>query len=249
MLQNNHDIGWISADWPAAPHIHAGTTTRIGGVSPAPYDTFNLADHVGDSPESVERNRELLCANLGLTVSPCWLQQEHGIRIINLADPYIKQKCDGAYTTRRNQICVVLTADCLPLLLCNTQGTQIAAVHVGWRGYSRNIIANAISRFSRYTHDLLAWLGPSISAPNYEVGSEVHIACQQVTGNPDVGFMETRKDHWNADLAELVRYQLQAYGVRNIHGGNHCTYTDAMQFYSHRRDGVTGRMASLIWME
>ena len=246
---NNNNIGWIPANWPTPSHIHAGTTTRTGGISPAPYDTLNLADHVGDNPECVKHNRTLMCTSLGLTVAPCWLQQEHGNRIINLADTHATLRGDGTYTTRKNQICVVLTADCLPLLLCDIQGTQTAAVHIGWRGYSRNIIANAISWFTCRTHDLMAWMGPSISASNYEVGSEVRTACQQVTGDPDVGFLPTRKNHWHADLAGLVRYQLQACGVINIHGGNHCTHTDAERFYSHRRDGVTGRMATLIWME
>ena len=250
MISNNiFKIGWIPASWPAPSHIHAGTTTRTGGISPAPYDTLNLADHVGDKPACVTHNRTLLCTSLGLTVVPSWLQQEHGNRIINLADTHATLRGDGAYTTRKNQICAVLTADCLPLLLCDIQGTQIAAVHIGWRGYSRNIIAKAISRFTCRKPDLLAWIGPSISASNYEVGAEVRIACLQVTGDPDVGFLPTRKNYWHADLAGLVRYQLQACGVSNINGVNHCTLTDVERFYSHRRDGVTGRMASLIWMD
>ena len=249
MPDNKHKIGWLAASWPAPAHIHAGTTTRIGGISSPPYDTFNLAEHVGDQPECVKHNRELLGSGLGLTVTPCWLQQEHSARVINIADSSATTQGDGSITNRKHQICAVLTADCLPLLLCDLQGTQIAAVHVGWRGYSRNIIANAIAGFSCRAPDLLAWLGPSISAPNYEVGPDVRTACQHITGNPDIGFLPTRKNHWHADLAELARYQLQAYGVKAIHGGDYCTCTDVEQFYSYRRDGVTGRMASLIWME
>jgi len=249
MPDNTHRIGWLPATWNAPAHIHAGTTTRVGGFSSAPYDTFNLAGHVGDDPECVDQNRELLCKSLNLAGAPCWLLQEHGSRIINLDDSHATLRADGAFTTRSNQICAILTADCLPLLLCDRQGIQIAAVHIGWRGYSNNIIANAISKFSCHADNLLAWLGPSISAPNYEVGPEVRAACQQVTKNPEVGFTPARKNRWQADLAALVRFQLAACGVKNIHDGNYCNYTDAGRFFSYRRDSVTGRMASLIWME
>jgi YfiH family protein len=135
------------------------------------------------------------------------------------------------------------------LMLCDEQGTQIAAVHVGWRGYSRNIIANAIARFSCHAQQLLAWLGPSISASHYEVGPEVRTACQKITGDASIGFSPARSNHWYADLVDLVKNQLQTCGVRYIHGGNYCTYTDSSRFYSYRRDGTTGRMASMIWME
>lgn len=249
MPGSHHKIGWLHATWPAPAHIHAGTTTRTGGVSPAPYASFNLADHVDDNPAYVEHNRKLLCYSLGLRESPCWLQQAHGNRIIDITEPCVKQQGDGAYTCHQHRICAVLTADCLPLLLCDVRGTQISAIHVGWRGFSNNIIAHAISRFSAPARDLLAWIGPCISAAHYEVGSEVHAACTRVTGDPATGFAATRNNHLLADLVSLVRFQLRACGVGNIHGGDHCTYTEAERFYSYRRDGVTGRMASLIWME
>lgn len=249
MPNNNCRIGWLPAIWPAPAHIHAGTTSRTGGISPAPYDSFNLADHVGDNPAYVEHNRTLLCQSLGLTTAPRWLQQQHGNRIIDITESSNIHQGDGAYTTYKHRICAVLTADCLPLLLCDAQGTQIAAIHVGWRGYSKNIIPNAISRFSAPARDLLAWIGPCISAEHYKIGPEVHAACVQVTGDPDIGFTATRNHHWHANLVTLARFQLQACGVRDIHGGDHCTYAEAERFYSYRRDGVTGRMASLIWME
>ncbi|MGH8119772.1 MAG: peptidoglycan editing factor PgeF [Gammaproteobacteria bacterium] len=249
MPDNNHRFGWLPATWNAPHRIHAGTTTRIGGFSSVPYDTFNLGAHVGDDPECVARNRNLLCKKLGLAAAPCWLLQEHGSRVVNLENSSVTLPGDGAFTTCSNQICVVLTADCLPLLLCDRQGSQIAAVHVGWRGYSRNIIAHAISIFSCRPADILAWLGPAISASNYEVGPEVLAACQQVTGNSNAGFSPSRKNRWQADLAALARLQLESCGVRDIHDGNYCTYADPGMFYSYRRDGLTGRMASLIWME
>jgi len=249
MPGNHHKIGWLPATWPAPAHVHAGTTTRIGGVSPAPYASFNLADHVGDNPACVEHNRKLLCHSLCLSASPCWLQQTHGNRIIDVTGSFIKQEGDGSYTCHKHRICAVLTADCLPLLLCDARGMQISAIHVGWRGFSKNIITNAVSRFTSPTRDLLAWIGPCISAEHYEVGPEVHAACMRVTGDPAIGFAPTRNNHWLADLVALARFQLRACGVRHIHGGDHCTFVETERFYSYRRDGETGRMASLIWME
>lgn len=249
MQDSHHKFGWLPATWPAPAHVYAGTTTRIGGTSLVPYASFNLADHVGDIPASVEHNRQRLCRDLGLSTSPCWLQQTHGNRIIDIAGPYIKQEGDGSYACHQRRVCAVLTADCLPLLLCDARGTEISAIHVGWRGYSKNIITHAISRFSAPAGDLLAWMGPCISAEHYEIGPEVHAACTRVTCNPAIGFAPTRNNHWLADLIALTRFQLLAYGVRAIHGGDHCTFAETERFYSYRREGVTGRMASLIWME
>ena len=253
MPVNQHKIGWLPATWHAPAHVHAGTTTRTGGISPAPYESFNLADHVGDNPAYVEHNRKLLCHGLSLDGSPCWLQQMHGNRIINIAEscvePLINQQGDGSYTCYKHRICAVLTADCLPLLMCNGRGTEISAIHIGWRGYSENIITSAVTRFTSPACDLMAWIGPCISAKYYEVGPEVHTTCTRVTGDPAIGFTAIRNKHWLADLVALVKFQLQVCGVTNIHGGDHCTHAEADQFYSFRRDGVTGRMASLIWME
>ena len=244
-----NSIAWLPAQWKVPAHIHAGITTRSGGYSVTPYDALNLADHVGDNPECVGQNRELLRRWLGLECQPSWLIQQHGSRVIKLDEFQGPLRADGAYTTQPRRICAVLTADCLPLLLCDRRGTQVAAVHIGWRGFSKNIIAGAISMFSCRADELQAWMGPAISGAKYQVGPEVRAACQQITGNPDVGFRAAGPCRWQADLAVLARSQLNAHGIMNIHGGEHCTYTESGLFYSYRRDGLTGRMASLIWIE
>jgi len=242
------NLHWIPADWPAPEHIHAGTTTRIGGFSHGTYTAMNLATHTGDNAEHVFRNRLLLRELLSLPAEPLWLEQIHSNKVINLAAGHINQPADGAYTNQQNQICVVLTADCLPLLLCNTAGTEIAAIHIGWRGFSNNIITNALNTFSVKPQDLLAWTGPCISANHYEVGERVRTACLQVIDDPGVGFIPGRPGHWFADMQQLVRHQLLSAGIKEIYGGEYCTYTGLQHFYSYRRDGITGRIASLIWM-
>ncbi|MEE9551733.1 MAG: polyphenol oxidase family protein, partial [Gammaproteobacteria bacterium] len=173
-------MGWIKADWPAPDWIHAGTTTRPGGISKPPYDEFNLAQHVGDDQKNVSYNRDLLRQQLELPVHPDWLKQEHDNRIINLQNAHGKESADGSYTKQANYVCAVLTADCLPLLLCDKQGTQIATIHVGWRGLCKNIVARALELFSAERHQLMAWLGPCISATHYDVGLDVFEACTKI---------------------------------------------------------------------
>jgi YfiH family protein len=189
---------------------------------------MNLASHVDDNPEHVSQNRFLLRDQLSLPGEPFWLRQVH--------------------TNKQDQICAVLTADCLPLLLCNTSGTEIAAIHIGWRGFSRNIITSALNAFSAEPQELMAWIGPYISARHYEVGAEVRTACLKIINDPEGAFIPGRPGHWFADMQSLVRQQLQSTGLQKLYGGENCTYSDYQHFYSYRRDGVTGRMASLIWM-
>ena len=249
MPEKTNNDGWIAATWPAPDHIHAGTTTRRGGISKPPYATFNLADHVGDDQKNVSTNRELLRKQLNLPAEPCWLQQIHGNRVITAQTAEPTVPADGVLTDQANTVCAVLTADCLPLLLCDTQGTQIAAIHVGWKGFSNDIIANAVEMFSVKREHIMAWLGPCISANQYEIGYEVRDACLKICRVAEHAFTPGRNGHWFADLYRLVRCQLGHLGIENIHGGDYCTYGDAHLFFSHRRDGVTGRMASLIWMD
>jgi YfiH family protein len=209
---------------------------------------MNLASHVDDNPDHLSQNRILLREWLSLPDEPVWLQQVHGNKIIALATENIIQPADGAHTSKQNQICAVLTADCLPLLLCNTAGTEIAAIHIGWRGFSRNIITSALNAFSARPQELMAWIGPCISAYHYEVGEEVRNACLKITNVPDGAFIPGRPGHWFAGLGNLVRHQMQSAGLQKLYGGEYCTYSDYQHFYSYRRDGITGRMASLIWM-
>ena len=248
MLQTPDNIRWIPADWPVPEHVQAGTTTRIGGYSRGTYASMNLASHVDDNPDYVFQNRILIREQLSLPDEPLWLQQIHSNKVINLAKENVNQPADGAYTNKHNQICVVLTADCLPLLLCNTTGTEIAAIHIGWRGFSRNIITSALNAFTAKPQELMAWIGPYISAKHYEVGEEVRTACLKLINDTNTVFRPARPGHWFADMQGLVRQQLQTAGVHEIFGGDNCTYTDYQHFYSYRRDGITGRVASFIWM-
>lgn len=248
MPQTPDNLHWIPADWPAPSNIHAGTTTRIGGYSHGVWSAMNLALHVGDNPEHVARNRAYIKEFLSLPAEPHWLEQTHSNKVINLTKDYTSRPADGAYTTTPHQVCVVLTADCLPLLLCNTAGKEIAAIHVGWRGFCANIITSALNTFSTMPGELMAWIGPCISAEHYEVGDEVRSACLQVVGDHGNAFSASRPGHWFADIQKLVRHQLSMAGVKQIYGGEYCTCTDDQHFYSYRRDGTTGRMASLIWM-
>ena len=246
----NHDkVIWLPADWPVPENIHAGSTTRSGGISKSPYDSLNLAAHVGDDVKNVLHNRQLLINKLNLPAEPAWLEQVHGCRIIDPADATKKGQADGAYTRCANHVCVVLTADCLPLLICDRGGHETAAIHIGWRGYAKNIIAFAIKAFSQHPRNLLAWIGPCISAGYYEVGAEVREACMINNRESSDAFTPSRKGHWFADIQLLVRLQLRNCGLDNIFGGEYCTYRDRELFYSYRRDGITGRIASMIWMD
>ena len=265
---------WIPADWPAPGNIHAGTTTRLGGDSRPPFDGFNLAEHVGDDPGSVARNRLQLQGQLNLPAEPDWLKQRHGGRVVEVTSDE-PAEADGAYTGEAGEVCAVLTADCIPLLLCNRTGTEIAALHIGWRGLCQGIIKNALVMFNANPRELLAWLGPYISQRNYEVGADVISACSGEKGtdlffggkgdrfeicpqpapgkNKSVPFSQairqSRANHWYLDLGQLVKTELLQQGVVNVYGCNQCTYTGKDLFYSYRRDGVTGRMASIIWMD
>ena len=249
-MQPDHiKFKWLAADWPAPENIHAGCTTRGGGTSRFAYDSLNLAAHVGDDERNVLHNRRFLIDRLNLPAEPVWLEQKHGCRIINPVDAIKERQADGMYTDCVGHVCVVLTADCLPLLICDRSGQEIAAIHIGWRGYAKNIVAAAIKTFRQHPRNLLAWIGPCISARHYEVGREVRDACVVINKESSSAFSPSRKDHWFADIQLLVRFQLRACGLENISGGEFCTFTDKELFYSFRRDGVTGRMASLIWMD
>jgi len=243
------DNSWIEANWKAPPRIRAGTTTRIGGTSRPPYDTFNLALHVGDIDEAVITNRKHLVSLLNLPAEPCWPEQVHGSRICNTQQLFENPRADGIWTNREGVVCAVLTADCLPLLLCDRKGRLVAAVHVGWRGLSSNIVGNAIEVINVDPADLLAWIGPSISADHYEIGKEVRDACMNVVPEATNAFIQSRTDHWHANLGLLVRTQLTATGITDISEAGFCTYNDQHRFYSYRRDGKTGRTASLIWID
>ncbi len=235
---------FLMPDWPAPSHVHAGTTCRQGGISQPPYDSLNLAQHVGDVPEAVRQNR----ARLALPTEPYWLQQVHGIKVVELdrhSTPNVE--ADAAYTRYPEVICAVLTADCLPVLLCDIAGNEVAAVHAGWRGLCNGIIEATIGKFTAAPEQLMAWLGPAIGPEVYEVGEEVRQAFLERDPQAVQAFVATRPGHWLMDIYTLARQRLHNSGVQQISGAQYCTYREATRFYSYRRDGVTGRMATVIF--
>jgi YfiH family protein len=245
----NSDL-WLLADWPVPAEIRAGTSWRRGGISQDLYASLNLALHVGDAVDAVAENRR----RLRLPSEPLWLNQVHGRTVVDAGrvseqNPTQVIEADAAYTDRPGVICAVLTADCLPVLLCDRLGTRVAAVHAGWRGLAAGIIERTVDALKLPGSELLAWLGPAIGPNAYEVGEEVRDVF--VRENPETGtaFRPSRPGHWWMDIYQLARQRLMSRGVNAISGGDHCTWHEADNFYSYRRDGVTGRMASVIWIE
>lgn len=241
---------WIEPDWPAPARVRAVCTTRGGGVSAGPFAGMNLADHVGDDPVAVQGNRALLRERLGLPAEPHWLSQVHGCAVARTeADP---RGCaaDATVAMRPGEVCAVLTADCLPILLCDCAGTRVAAVHAGWRGLADGIVEAAVARLATQPEEILCWLGPAIGKDAFEVGGEVRERFLALGGAAaESVFRPSPNGRWLADLFSLAGQRLGALGVGRVWGGGLCTYSDATRFYSYRRDGVTGRMASLIWID
>lgn len=246
----------IAADWPAPAQVHACVSTRHGGCSAAPRDSLNLAQHVGDDPAAVARNRRILAAALGLPAEPAWLEQVHGCAVVEARCDGIVRTGDAAYTSTAGVVCAVMTADCLPVLLTDCAGTQVAAVHCGWRGLAASVLAATVARFACPGTELIAWLGPAISQRAFEVGPEVRAAflapCREEPSRAAVraAFLPAHDGapSYHADLYALARIALAELGVSRVYGGGFCTFGSPELFYSYRRDGVTGRMASLIWI-
>jgi len=237
---------WLAANWNVAPWIHAGISTRNHGVSNKPYDSLNLATHVDDNIKQVQKNRRKLSEHLKLPAEPIWLHQTHSSKIAD-SHASVATEADGTYTEQQGVICAVLTADCIPLLICNEAGTKIAAVHVGWRGFTAGIIENAVTMFGS-NENLITWIGPHICSLHYEVGNEVRDACLQYRDELTEAFVMNPTGQWQANLATLVMLNLKASGIFNISCANECTYGKADRYFSYRREIRTGRMASLIWM-
>lgn len=241
-------LSFIVPNWPAPENVVAGTTTRNGGVSVGPYKSFNLADYVDDQPWHVQQNREHLNAMLNLPAEPVWLKQVHGIQVIDL--PSEKQRvADAALTKTPKIICAVMTADCLPVLLCNQQGTEVAAIHAGWKGLAAGVVEATIAKMTSKPEDLLVWLGPAISKKNFEVGEEVFAAFVKTNQEHEAALIKTQKQgYYHADMYLIAQQKLKKLGINAIYGGEYCTYGQEDLFFSHRRDqGITGRMASLIY--
>ncbi|QSA96296.1 peptidoglycan editing factor PgeF [Methylococcus sp. EFPC2] len=247
MTTENHpplgSPGWIVPDWPAPAHVRAASSLRKGGASRGEFAGLNLGTHVGDDPERVASNRKLLSQALDLPAEPLWLNQVHGTTAVR-ADAPATVIADASWTDRPATVCAVMTADCLPILLCDRRGERIAAVHAGWRGLADGVVEATVDALG--TTDLLAWLGPAIGSDAFEVGDEVRRTFIDRLGECEHAF-RPHADKWKADLYTLARLVLGGLGIDDIHGGGHCTYGDPDRFYSYRRDGRTGRMATLIW--
>lgn len=242
---------FITPDWPAPATVRALSTTRAGGVSGGVFRALNLGDHVGDDPTCVATNRRLLQQTAGIPGTIPWLSQVHGC-VVHPADaPYrATPEADAACAHVAGQPCVVMTADCLPVLFCNRAGSVVAAAHAGWRGLHGGVLEATIASMGCAPGELLAWMGPAIGPEAFEVGPEVREAFISEQAEAATAFQPSpHQGKWLADIYQLARLRLARAGVSAVYGGEHCTVSAPERFFSYRRDGQTGRMASLIWIE
>lgn len=244
MNPNKH---WLQPDWPAPVNVHSATTLRTGGVSTGEYTSLNPATHVGDNADSVSQNRQIIKMMLNLPSEPIWLNQTHSNCTVKAIATDTPQQADASYTNQPSVVCAVMTADCLPLLACSLDGSEIAAIHAGWRGLLDGVIDNTINALKN--KDLLVWLGPAIGPECFEVGNEVRAAYIEQSAEYTPAFKQYSQDKWLANIYQLARINLAVLGINKVYGGNFCTVTDKERFYSYRRDQVTGRMATLIWRD
>ena len=240
-------LKFITPNWPAPPQVRAYTTTRYGGCSAPPFDGFNLADHVGDEAGAVAANRTALIKTLKLPSEPVWLKQVHGIQTLSANHNNTNCVADAALATEYGQVCVVLTADCLPVLFCDRAGEKVAAAHAGWRGLAGGVLEATVQHLDVPASDILVWLGPAIGPYAFEVGDEVREAFLDFSPQAASAFKPSRDGHWLADLYLLARQRLAQQGIMAVYGGGFCTYTEIERFYSYRRDKITGRLATLIY--
>ena len=237
---------WLIPDWPAPAQVKACVTTRAGGVSLAPFDSLNLGDHVEDSPEAVLENRRRLTQ--AFHIQPAWLRQVHGVSVVE-ANPGRIAEADGSWTSTPGIACTSMTADCLPALFCNRAGTRVAAAHAGWRGLVAGVLEAAVESLETEPADVLVWLGPAIGPQAFEVGPEVREAFVQQLPSTTQAFVPSRNPgKFMADIYQLARLRLAARGITAVYGGGFCTVSDP-RFFSYRRSPLTGRFASLIWLE
>lgn len=244
---------WIDADWPAPAGVRGLTTLRSGaGVSRPPFDRLNLGLRCGDDPADALRNRALLAQWLALPSGPHWLSQVHGTAVLRLdtaAQAGDEPVADAAVTSRPGVVLAILTADCLPVLLAARDGSEIAAAHAGWRGLAAGMLEATVAAMQAPAAGLMAWLGPAAGPEAYEIGEEVRDAFLQRDAGAASAFVATRPGHWRVDLYALARQRLAACGVTQVSGGQRCTLSEPARFFSHRRDGRSGRMATLAWIE
>lgn len=238
----------IIPDWPAPHWVKAYTTTRKGGFSRAPYNSLNIATHVGDNLHDVSKNQELLKKNLYLKKPIVWLEQIHGNTVISADNPLDSFAADAIYSKTKQTVCAVQTADCLPLLVCSSSSYCVAAIHAGWKGLSNDIIENTINTLDLPPSDILVWLGPAIGPQAFIVGEEVFQSFVSKDQIAEIAFQPLENKQWQANLYKLAQLRLSKLGINSIYGGNYCTFSDKLRFFSFRRDRITGRMLSLIWI-
>ncbi|KDD79916.1 peptidoglycan editing factor PgeF [Glaesserella parasuis] len=239
----------ILPTWSVPDFVHAFTTTREGGVSQAPFDSLNLGDHVTDDLQSVQTNREILQEQGNLPHFPLYLTQTHSTRVLRLPYEQNDIEADAVYTNQANQVCLVMTADCLPVLFCSKDGKEIAAAHAGWRGLCDGVLEATVAEFECEPENICVWLGPAIGPTAFQVGEDVIEQFCAFDPQAREAFVadEYMSSKFLGNLYQIARQRLNKLGITEIAGGDYCTYCDAEQFFSYRRDKVTGRMATLIW--
>ncbi|WP_237060514.1 peptidoglycan editing factor PgeF [Microbulbifer sediminum] len=248
---------YLIPDWPAPANVRAATSMRRDGHSSGAYAAFNLGGHVGDDAGAVEANRRQLVLELQLPSEPQWLEQIHSDRIVEAHRDGLVRTADASFSREAGTVCAVLTADCLPLLLCDRAGSIVAAVHAGWRGLATGVVRNSVRALDCAPGELLAWLGPAIGPDAFETGVDVlELFFEHAMDGAHTERMAQcfrphadKPLHFLADIYGLARAELESLGVTGIYGGNRCTFTETDDFFSYRRDGVTGRMASLVWLD
>jgi YfiH family protein len=249
-MNNSIAADFIEPDWPAPENVHAIATTRSGGVSAAGYASLNLGDHVHDDPAAVASNRQQLVSLLQLPEEPRWLAQVHSPVVVSANSVQGRVEADASWTGSPDVVCTVLTADCLPVLMCDMQGRQVAAAHAGWRGLCAGVLEQTLAEFlvaGIPASELLVWLGPAIGPAAYEVDAPVRDAFLARSPACHTSFQATSPGHWQFDLYAAAREILLSIGISKVFGGDYCTYSDE-RFFSHRRQPACGRQAALIWL-
>ncbi|HEY6642277.1 peptidoglycan editing factor PgeF [Povalibacter sp.] len=242
-------LTWLTPDWPAPSNVRAAVTLRPGGVSTGDFAGLNLATHVGDAPSAVVENRRRLREALQLPAEPAWLNQVHGVAVVEATPQSTPATADASIARAANQVCVIMTADCLPVLFCDRAGTRVGAAHAGWRGLVGGVLGETIKALSVDPQNLLAWLGPAIEPAAFEVGEEVREQFVNRDSVNTAAFERNARGRWQADLYELARNELRSLGVTRIYGGDFSVFADAERFFSYRRAAKTGRMATMVWLE
>lgn len=241
----------IFPKWHVPSNIRAFTTTREGGVSKAPFESFNLGDHVGDEKSAVKTNRTLLVEKFHLPHSPLFLTQTHSTNVIQLPYSGNNFEADAVYTNQPHQVCTVMTADCLPVLFTTKQGNEVAAAHAGWRGLCDGILEETVKYFQARPQDIIVWLGPAIGPLAFQVGKDVIEQFMRVDPIAEAAFIAdpSQQGKYFGNLYQLATQRLNKLGITEISGGDHCTFNEKDRFFSYRREGKTGRMASVIWFD